>query len=32
MWQMIDRATYCPIVYNTLEEYKQIVGFEMPKT
>jgi len=32
MWQMIDRATYCPIVYNTLEEYKKIVGFEMPKT
>jgi Fe-S-cluster containining protein len=30
MWQMIDRATYCPIVYNTLEEYKAIVGFQMP--
>lgn len=30
MWQMIDRATYCPIVYNTLEEYKEIVGFQMP--
>jgi Fe-S-cluster containining protein len=28
MWQMIDRATYCPIVYNTLEEYKEIVGFQ----
>lgn len=27
MWQMIDRATYCPIVYNTLEEWKAIVGF-----
>jgi Fe-S-cluster containining protein len=27
MWQMIDRATYCPIVYNTLEEWKEIVGF-----
>lgn len=27
MWQMIDRATYCPIVYNTLEEWKSIVGF-----
>src|SRR3954468_1835791 len=24
MWQMVDRATYCPIVYNTLEEWKQI--------
>lgn len=22
MWQMVDRATYCPIVYNTLEAYK----------
>jgi hypothetical protein len=29
MWQMIDRATYCPIVYNSLEEYKEIVGFKM---
>jgi Fe-S-cluster containining protein len=28
MWQMIDRATYCPIVYNSLEEYKDIVGFQ----
>ncbi len=28
MWQMIDRATYCPIVYNTLEEYKDIVKFK----
>jgi Fe-S-cluster containining protein len=28
MWQMIDRATYCPIVYNSLEEYKKIVKFE----
>ena len=26
--QMIDRATYCPIVYNTLEEYKDIAGFQ----
>jgi Fe-S-cluster containining protein len=22
MWQMIDRASYCPIVYNTLEAFK----------
>ncbi|MGD1069873.1 MAG: YkgJ family cysteine cluster protein [Bryobacteraceae bacterium] len=29
MWQMIDRATYCPIVYNSLEEYKEIAGFKM---
>lgn len=28
MWQMADRATYCPIVYNTLEEFKDIVGFQ----
>ncbi len=28
MWQMADRATYCPIVYNALEEYKDIVGFK----
>ena len=27
MWQFIDRATYCPIVYNSLEEYKLISGF-----
>jgi uncharacterized protein len=27
MWQMIDRATYCPVVYNSLEEYKTIVRF-----
>jgi len=32
MWQMIDRATYCPIVYNTLEEYKDIVGFQRPNS
>ncbi len=28
MWQMIDRATYCPIVYNTLEEYKDLMHFQ----
>jgi Fe-S-cluster containining protein len=28
MWQMIDRATYCPIVYNSLEEFKEIMGFK----
>jgi Fe-S-cluster containining protein len=27
MWQFIDRATYCPIVYNSLEAYKLISGF-----
>ena len=27
MWQLIDRACYCPIVYNTLEELKTETGF-----
>jgi Fe-S-cluster containining protein len=27
MWRMPDRATYCPIVYNALEEFKKIVDF-----
>ncbi len=27
MWAMPDRATYCPIVYNTLEAWKQETGF-----
>lgn len=27
MWQMPDRATYCPIVYNALEEFKTVAGF-----
>lgn len=27
MWEMIDRACYCPIVYNTLESWKVDVGF-----
>ncbi|MEZ5403073.1 MAG: YkgJ family cysteine cluster protein [Bryobacteraceae bacterium] len=26
MWEMVDRATYCPIVYNTLEAWKVEVG------
>ena len=29
MWQMVDRATYCPIVFNTLEEWKGIVGYKV---
>ena len=28
MWQFIDRATYCPIVYNTLEAFKPELGFK----
>ena len=27
MWQFIDRACYCPIVYNSLEAFKEEVGF-----
>jgi len=27
MWQMPDRATYCPIVYNSLEAFKEETGF-----
>lgn len=27
MWQFIDRATYCPIVYNSLEAFKLETGF-----
>ena len=28
MWQFVDRATYCPIVYNALEAFKQELGFK----
>jgi Fe-S-cluster containining protein len=27
MWQFVDRATYCPIVYNSMEAFKQELGF-----
>lgn len=27
MWHMPDRAVYCPIVFNTLEEWKRETGF-----
>lgn len=27
MWQFIDRATYCPIVYNTMEAWKTETRF-----
>lgn len=30
MWQFIDRATYCPIVYNSLEAFKPALGFRPP--
>jgi uncharacterized protein len=28
MWQFVDRASYCPIVYNTLESWKETTKFE----
>ncbi len=28
MWHMPDRAVYCPIVFNTLEEFKAETGFK----
>lgn len=28
MWHMPDRAVYCPIVFNTLEELKKETGFK----
>jgi uncharacterized protein len=27
MWQFIDRASYCPIVYNSMEAFKEELGF-----
>jgi hypothetical protein len=27
MWQMVDRACYCPIVYNSLEAFKEELEF-----
>ncbi|MBI3208998.1 MAG: YkgJ family cysteine cluster protein [Candidatus Solibacter usitatus] len=31
MWHMPDRATYCPIAYNTLEAFKGVLGFATHK-
>ena len=28
MWHMADRAVYCPIVFNTLEQFKVETGFK----
>lgn len=28
MWQFVDRATYCPIVYNTMEAWKEETRFK----
>jgi len=27
MWQFVDRATYCPIVYNWMEKAKGLTKF-----
>jgi hypothetical protein len=31
MWNMVDRATYCPIVYNTMEAFKEVLKFTRGK-
>ena len=28
MWELIDRACYCPIVYNSLEAFKDEMAFK----
>jgi Fe-S-cluster containining protein len=28
MWEFVDRACYCPIVYNSLEAFKDELGFQ----
>jgi len=28
MWEFVDRASYCPIVYNTLEAFKEELKFQ----
>jgi hypothetical protein len=28
MWHMPDRAVYCPIVFNSLEQFKVEAGFK----
>jgi Fe-S-cluster containining protein len=28
MWEFVDRACYCPIVYNSLEAFKKELGFQ----
>ena len=27
MWEFLDRAAYCPIVYNWMEKVKEDIGF-----
>jgi hypothetical protein len=28
MWEMVDRACYCPIVYNVVQAFKVELGFK----
>ena len=28
MWQFVDRACYCPIVYNSMEAFKKELKFQ----
>jgi len=28
MWEFVDRSCYCPIVYNSLEAFKEELGFK----
>jgi hypothetical protein len=28
MWEFVDRACYCPIVYNSLEAFKDELKFQ----
>jgi uncharacterized protein len=30
MWEFLDRAAYCPIVYNWMERVKDDIGFRQP--
>jgi len=27
MWRLVERAEYCPIVYNWMEKVKEDIGF-----
>ena len=28
MWEFLDRAGYCPIIYNWMEKVKEDIGFQ----
>ena len=32
MWEFVDRATYCPIVYNWMEAVKELTKYKKPGT